>query len=502
MSEWDERIRAHRVWNDMKMLGPTIDSALAAEDIAPDSVAGLERIRTVLAYCGRRLAAADPMITNPQPLDLIANNLGLAQNEITAFVSDRNPQHIATANTAADAILLSAAQILGANSPEELGELVAISTEYRTTIQHALADAKEQIQHFKSILDESLSKLNSTSEQSFSQLNAKFEDSAKTLTANAESIQASLNTLSNSIKSEQQKIAQIASDQQGQFSTAQEARSKEFTEGLRLANENYAKLATEYQSQFSAAQDTRGKEYAAAELARQNKHTELITEFNKKLTDQDADFTKQRIAFVAASEAELGRLVSEYEEKAQNVLKDIEEKQKHVEKLVGVIGNLGVTSGYLRVANQARLALWLWQGATVASLVTLSILAYKTLGILEGSHDAFSWEGFAARALVLVSLGVIAAYSGTQADKLFGEERRNRKLALELEAIGPYLAPLPIEEQNKFRLQVGEQSFGRDLEAHAHRKSPVSAIDILKSKESKEFVQTLIEIVAKAKELK
>lgn len=499
MSEWDERIRAHRVWNDMKMLGPTIDSALATDDIAPETDAGLERIRTVLAFCGKRLAAADPMITNPQPLDVIANNLVLAQNEITAFVSDKGPQHIASANTAADAMILATAQILGATSPEELGELVASSTEYRTTIQHALADAKKQIQHFKSISEESLAKLNSTSEQSLSQLNSKFEDITKTLTGSAESIQGSLNVLSNSIKAEQQKLAQIVTDQQGQFSTAQEARSKEFTEGLRLANENYAKLATEYQSQFSAAQDTRSKEYTAAELARQSKHTELIAEFNKKLADQDAEFTKDRTAFVAASKADLERLVSEYEENAGKVLEDIQQKQKYVEKLVGVIGNLGVTSGYLRIANQARWALWLWQGATLASLVTLSILAYRTLGVLDGGHGVFSWEGFAARALVLVSLGVIAAYSGAQADKLFGEERRNRKLALELEAIGPYLAPLPVEEQNKFRLQVGEQSFGRDLDLHTHRKSPVSVVDLLKSKETKEVAKLLVDI---AKELK
>ena len=499
MNQWDERIRTHPVWDAMKTLGPTIDGALATEEIATETVAGLERIRTVLAYCGKRLAAADPRITNPQPLDAIASSLGLAQSELAAFPSDKNPQHVATANTAADAILLSAAQLLGAPSPEELGELVATVTQYRTTTQDALTDAKEQIQHFKSTFDQNLATLNSKSEQSLSQLTSRLEDSAKTLTATAESIQTSLNTLSDSIKAEQQKIAQIVSDQQGQFSTAQEARGKEFTEGLRLANENYAKLATEYQSQFSAAQEARSKEYTAAELARQNKHAELMTEFNKKLAEQDAEFMKDRTAFVATSKADFARLVSEYEENAGKVLEDIQEKEKYVEKLVGVIGNLGVTSGYLRIANQARMALWMWQAATIASLVTLSIIAYKTLGVLDGGHGVFSWEGFAARALVLISLGVIAAYSGAQADKLFGEERRNRKLALELEAIGPYLAPLPIEEQNKFRLQVGEQSFGRELDLHVHRKSPVSIIDLLKSKETKEIAKVLVEI---AKELK
>lgn len=494
MNQWDERIRAHPVWDAMKTLGPAIDGALATEEISPEMVVGLERIRTVLAYCGKRLAAADPRITSPQPLDQIAVNLGTAQNELVAFSSDRSPQHVSAANIAADQILLSTAQLLTATSPEELGELVATSTQYRTTIQDALTDAKKKIQNFKSVFDERLATLNSNSDQNLAQLSSKFAESTKTLTANVEAIQASLSALSDSLKSEQQKIAQIASDQQGQFSTAQEARSKEFTEGLRLANENYAKLATEYQSQFSAAQDTRSKEYTAAELLRQNKHAELIAEFNKKLTDQDAEFTKDRTALVAASKADLERLVSEYQENAGKVLEDIQKKQQYVEKLVGVIGNLGVTSGYLRIANQARWALWSWQGATLASLITLSIVAYKTLGTLDGGHGVFSWEGFAARALVLVSLGVIAAYSGAQADKLFGEERRNRKLALELEAIGPYLAPLPIEEQNKFRLLVGEQSFGRDLDLHVHRKSPVSVIDLLKSKETKEVAKLLLEI--------
>ena len=332
-----------------------------------------------------------------------------------------------------------------------------------------------------------------------SRLHTQLENSSKDFTTRIDTLQASLGQLTTSIQAEQQKLTQVLTDQQGQFSTAQEARGKEFTESLRLANEGYTKLITEYQSQFSAAQDARSKENVAAELARQTKYSDMIAEYSKKLTDHDAEFTKQRTAFLSASERDLAGLVSQFGEKAAKVLEDIEQKQKHVEKLVGVIGNLGVTSGYLRVANQARWALWLWQLVTVASLVTLSGLAYKTLGVLEGKGSAFNWEGFAARALLLLSLGVIAAYSGTQADKLFGEERRNRKLALELEAIGPYLAPLPVEEQNKFRLQVGELSFGRDPESHDHRKSPVSAIDLLKSKETKEIAKLLVDI---AKELK
>jgi hypothetical protein len=482
----------------METLGPTIDSAIAIEDLALETVAGLERIREVLTYCGKRLAAAHPLITHPQPLDSIANNLVSVHNELKAFVSDIDPAHVVNANAAADATLLPIAQIPGAYSSEELGALVARTTEYRTTVQQALANVRKQVQQSNSVLEESLSKLNSTTEEGLAKLNARLEDSSKDLTSTAESIQASLTQLAASIQLEQQKLAQIVSDQQGQFSTAQEARSKEFTEGLRLANEGYTKLVTDYQGQFSAAQETRSKEHATAELTRQSKFSETIADFTKKLADQDAEFTKQRAAFVIASETDLGRLVSEYEEKATKVLEDIEEKQRHVEKLVGVIGNLGVTSGYLRVANQSRLVMWFWQAATLGSMITLSIVAYKTLHAIEGQNGQFSWIGFASRVLVLLSLGVIAAYSGIQGDRLFGEERRNRKLALELEAIGPYLAPLPIEDQNKFRVQIGERSFGREPEFQFHGKSPTSVVDLANSKELKELVKFAVETAISA----
>lgn len=263
MNEWDERMRAHRVWSEMETLGPTIDSAIAMEGSTPETSAGIERLRAILTYCGKRLAAADPMITAPQPLESVASDLAAVHDELTVFVLDKDPAHVITANQTADAMLVLLAQIPGAYSPEELGALVSTTTEYRSTVQKALAHARKEIQQFNSLLQESLSRLKSTSEEDLTKLHARLEDSSKEFTTKLESIQTSLAQLMASIQLEQQKFSQIVSEQQGQFSTAQEARGKEFTESLRLANEGYTKLVTEYQGQFSAAQDARSRENAA-----------------------------------------------------------------------------------------------------------------------------------------------------------------------------------------------------------------------------------------------
>ena len=90
--------------------------------------------------------------------------------------------------------------------------------------------------------------------------------------------------------------------------------------------------------------------------------------------------------------------------------------------------------------------------------------------------------------------------AGSQADKFFEMERRNRKLSLEFEAIGPYLAPLPQEMQDKFRIDIGERSFGREDQSNGRvpDKSPATVIDMLgKSKEFQDLLVNLVKAAAK-----
>lgn len=61
----------------------------------------------------------------------------------------------------------------------------------------------------------------------------------------------------------------------------------------------------------------------------------------------------------------MGILKSTYEETAAEILEQVKKHKMDVENLVGVIGNLGVTSGYVRVANNARNMQFIWQFFTL-----------------------------------------------------------------------------------------------------------------------------------------
>jgi hypothetical protein len=501
MSEWDARIREHRVWDEMRLLGPVIDTAVGTEGIEPEAFAGLERIRAILSFCGKRFAAADPLIGVLGPLDAAASGFEGARAAVELFASDTDIAHILTANEHADQALIGANQIPVASSPEELGALVSSATEYRILAEERLSASKVATDEFRT---------------------------------ETENLRTGLGGLTVSLQAEQEKLTQIVTEYQRQFSDAQETRGQEFSEALRRSQAGLATVVSDHQGQFSAAQDTRGAEFAEAQSSRgsdfadaqdsrgsefaeaqdargsdfveaqstrQEKFNELVIDYSQRLADQDAELTQKGAELMRVSAERIASISAEYEEKAKGILGAIEEEKKRIEKLVGVIGNLGVTSGYLRAANHARKSMWFWQTMTVAAMVVLSVLAFRTLPLLEDSKGQFNWGGFAGRVLLLASLGVIAAYSGSQADKLFDVEKRNRKLALELEAIGPYLAPLPDDEQAKFRIQIGHRSFGRDEDRGpvASRKSPATLFGLLKSKEGKEVIDLIMDIARKGK---
>jgi hypothetical protein len=393
MGQWTDRIKKHAVWQHLQSLGPAIDQGVRRDGVDADTVDGLERLRAVLTLVGKRLAAADPATTYPAPLDGIATALQNATAEVQNFVANGNVGHVTNANTHGDTALAHLTQVPVPTTSKELAGLKDAAVSYRST------------------LEEQLRKAGAASSDRDAEL-----DVVKTKVAE----------LGTEIAAERQRLSELSSGFQAQFSTAQETRNKEYTE----------------------AQGTRQEKFGA-----------LMTE-----TAEDVDALKK-----------------EYGDAAKAVLDQIDGHRRDVEKLVGVIGDLGVTSGYVKTANYARKAMWAWQLVAVAAMSGVIYAAYKLF--IPQVLGQFSWEAFAGRAILTLTVGVLAAYAARQGDKYHEMERQNRQRALDLAALGPFLAPLPEDKQNEFRLGVGAKTFGQNGSGSRRRtdRSPATVLDLADS---------------------
>lgn len=382
--------------------------------------------------------------------------------------------HLATANNSADTALANLAQIPGVSSSEELIGLIQAVTAYRTVLE-------EQ------------ERSSSTARK---QANAQIQDLTTTLAAFQNQTQSTIAELKAQLDAERQKIATQASEQQKGFTDAQQSRSNTFNETVLKIQDTLTKTLTDQQGQFSSAQENRSREFTTAQTESQKRFGDLIADYTKRLTDQDSEFTRQRDAFAATAQSQLGALNENYEEAAKKILEQVDNHRKDVEKLVGVIGNLGVTSGYQKTANTARNSMWFWNVVAVLAMIALILFAYRAF--LPTMQGDFKWGAFAGRVFLTITVGVLAAYAAAQADRFFKMEKYHRKLALELAAIDPFIALLPQEEQYKFKLEIGRRSFAQDeVPASPTDKSPATTLDVLASKEGQQLVQTIVDIVQK-----
>lgn len=99
----------------------------------------------------------------------------------------------------------------------------------------------------------------------------------------------------------------------------------------------------------------------------------------------------------------------------------------------------------------------------------------------------------ATRIFLSLTFGIFAGYAAKQASNFLEMERKNRKLALELEALGPYIAPLAKDKQDEFRIKIGDRSFGVHDNNTDDSKSddPVTAYDLLNPKQLGEVIATV-----------
>jgi hypothetical protein len=489
MSIWDQRVRSHVIWDTQKNLGKLIDQALEREVTDIEITAGIERMRAVLALLGSRLAATDPVLVESITLDTVNTHLVAACGMLEAYSSDGNPAHISSANAKADVVLPYLGSFLAPGSTNDLTAISEAAAHYRQSIESHIASAQEKQNALTTAITDSQNKLA---------------------------------TLETGLTSEVQRLAGVVSDQQTQFSTAQDKRNTDFSTAL-----------TEQQTKFSTDQDERKTAFADASRANQEKINTLISDFDQKLKDQNSAFNEQFAAEAQSHRTEMSVLKATYEQTAAEILVQVQKHKTDVEKLVGVIGTLGVTSGYVRVANNARTMQFIWQFFTllamsglifVASLVAFPRIASNIFDIPAQtihldmavektnadkpakfdvtavakapavgastaadmpSNDSVFYQGILTRLFLSITFGVFAAYSARQASLYRESEQRNRRRALELESLGPFIEPLDKEMKDKFRIQIGERSFAvSETEPRSTKDDDASTIlSLLKNKD-------------------
>jgi len=161
-------------------------------------------------------------------------------------------------------------------------------------------------------------------------------------------------------------------------------------------------------------------------------------------------------------------------------LEAIEEKRSEAEKIVNLIGNIGLTGNFRGAATEekktADLMRWIALGCFGAmALVVLSTLFFSV------SNGFDPWVAI-FRVTAALTLIVPATYAARESSKHRALEARNRRAELELASIDAYLESLPDERKAEIKASLTGRFFGQieDRSESDRDIKPDSIISLLK----------------------
>jgi hypothetical protein len=225
---------------------------------------------------------------------------------------------------------------------------------------------------------------------------------------------------------------------------------------------------------------------AAKEVEIQNVLTRYNTEFEALKTTANTDIDTEKKKFNEGidtdrklfkeqfdADKEANKKVFEeqkaaFEKQSTDTIKDLNTKLAEANKIVNIVGNVGVTGNYQKIANEHKKSANNFRGIALAFMIVMSALLIYSI-IELGSSD-FNLYKSLVRILAAAVLTYPAVYASRESTRHRNLETQNRNLELELASIGPFIELLPEDKKQKIKETLVDKYFGKNSSLDSEKK--------------------------------
>lgn len=160
------------------------------------------------------------------------------------------------------------------------------------------------------------------------------------------------------------------------------------------------------------------------------------------------------------------------------LLKQLDDHRIQAATIVQVVGNIGATGNYQKIANSESRNADIWRWITVGIFALGVLVAIITLIRFWGEpfNSETAWS-VVIRLLYAIAITAPAWYAAKESARHRTNADRARQTELELASIGPFIELMPEEKKIAIREQLTRSYFGKDVEPHT-ASQPISIGDV------------------------
>ncbi len=188
---------------------------------------------------------------------------------------------------------------------------------------------------------------------------------------------------------------------------------------------------------------------------------EELSDKQKEIENLNTSFEEQyksdRTEYLEKLEEQENRIKND----TDNLVKYLEKKKTEASKIVNVIGNIGATGNFQKIANDHKTDANLWRFIAILFMAGLSgLIIWAIIGLGDSEFD---WTKSLIRIIAAAALSYPATYASRESSKHRRLENFNRKLELELSSIEAFIEILPEEKKQGIKEKLAEKYFGSTL---------------------------------------
>jgi|CXWL01.1.fsa_nt_gi hypothetical protein len=437
----------------------------ANEEDAPKA----ERIGLTIAEVAVLLKTADPLLVSETHRNNIGVYLSNIKISLSACITDSPAfaTHFESANTNAENLRKSLPFLL--SQPSEIGieELrKKVITARQSASQQIRAFSSEAAKNFATLKQNYLNeteKVTETFAEKHNEINNTYDER---LTAFEGDLTTKRTEFETEIKEKREEIESEVTTAVAEV-TALKKLSAETTESIDNQKDRLEAALAEFQKQFSERIGEYQSQFSAAEEDRRQKLELSIKSrddaYKKESKDRTDALEKWQKTFTNAFEE--GKTT--FAETSNDVIEELRNYAQEAKVTVGLMSEKSLQNDFLIQADKEKTSAQLWNFATFGNVILLlaaiGFIFYHTF-VNPTATDSTGYPHILSKFLVTVVIGVIARWTSRQANRHLAEERRLRRLALELATINPFLSNLPDDIQYKVKEALAMKYYGNQNE--------------------------------------
>lgn len=355
------------------------------------------RLRWVLRLLRHRLSKTEPFLVRSSILKSLDARLSSLQERWQHFCNDPT-QHWDELNNTTEAIV---SDLLGI--PNSSGE-----SPWQETFETVSAEATQAID----IAHEKVKSL---------------ENQAANTAESFKSIEKQLKDLAAEIQSQQGRLDQALVQHTEAFTKAEQERSAQFTNSEQQRAGELSKSLERQRSQFD----------------------QLVTECQDEWSSRREEVEKSINQFNASTAKQ-----------AEELLAHINDQLNKAVTVVGTIVKTTMSGNYQVIANREYRNAWFMRGIALLSFIAMVGIIAWAVASIQLNENGTNWVVFALRISVGLALIVPGIYCARESTKHWLAEKHNRRIALELAALDPFLVTLDESKRKEIMERMADEYFG------------------------------------------